>query len=155
MRPRVGAAAVLRPHREMPGTQSHPRPLRRHNGSMTLDYLDFDYSEDADGTGTFDAMASAQPAQLGALQAEVARVLAWAHTRFPDGCYPLEDGGSWHYDLRGSQETSAPLEIVFDGDTHRLTTALGPPGPPRTTVSLSISGNAHFCAALRETFGLE
>ena len=24
---------------------------------MTLDYLDFDYSEDDEGTGTFDAMA--------------------------------------------------------------------------------------------------
>ena len=26
--------------------------------AMTLDYLDFDYSEDEEGTGTWDAMAS-------------------------------------------------------------------------------------------------
>ena len=46
---------------------------------MTLNYLDFDYSEDADGTGTFDAMASVLPAQLPALHAEITQVLAWAH----------------------------------------------------------------------------
>ena len=41
---------------------------------MNLQYLDFDYSEDADGTGTFDAMASVSPAQTPALQAPAARM---------------------------------------------------------------------------------
>ena len=31
---------------------------------MTLDYLDFDYSEEPDGNGSFDAMASVGPQQL-------------------------------------------------------------------------------------------
>ena len=43
---------------------------------MPLNYLDFDYSEDADGNGTLDAMASVLPAQLPALQSEIAAVLA-------------------------------------------------------------------------------
>ena len=43
---------------------------------MPLNYLDFDYSEDADGNGTLDAMASVLPAQLPALQNEIAAVLA-------------------------------------------------------------------------------
>ena len=36
--------------------------------NMDLNYLDFDYSEDADGVGTFDAMASVAPAQIAALR---------------------------------------------------------------------------------------
>ena len=43
---------------------------------MNLNYLDFDYSEDADGTGTFDAMASVSPAQVPALHAEISAMLA-------------------------------------------------------------------------------
>ena len=35
---------------------------------MTLDYLDFDYSEDDEGTGTFDAMACVTEAQWARLQ---------------------------------------------------------------------------------------
>lgn len=122
---------------------------------MTLDYLDFDYSEDADGTGTFDAMASVPAAQLAKLQAEVARVLAWAHAGFPGECLPLEDGGTWQYDLRGSQETSASLGLEFDAETSRLAATAGPAGPPRTTVCLALSGNAEFCAAFRVAFGLD
>ena len=41
---------------------------------MALDYLDFDYSEDAEGTGTWDAMACVQPQRLGALHAATLRV---------------------------------------------------------------------------------
>lgn len=122
---------------------------------MTLDYLDFDYSEDADGTGTFDAMASVQPAQLVHLHAEVARVLAWAHAGFPGECRPLEDGGTWQYDLRGSQETSAPLTLEFDAETSRLSATPGSAGAPRTTVCLTLSGNAGFCAAFRDAFGVD
>ena len=61
---------------------------------MPLNYLDFEYSEDADGNGTLDAMASVLPAQLPALQSEIAAVLAWAHAHWPGACAPLEDGGA-------------------------------------------------------------
>ena len=40
---------------------------------MTLDYLDFDYSEDTEGVGVFDAMASTGAEQVAAVRAEVVR----------------------------------------------------------------------------------
>ena len=52
---------------------------------MTLDYLDFDYSDDGDGQGSFDALASVAPAQVAAVHAEIETVLAWAHAQFPGG----------------------------------------------------------------------
>ena len=121
---------------------------------MDLHYLDFDYSEDADGAGTFDAMASVPPAQLPALHAEIEAVLAWAHQRFPDACGPAEEGGEWQYDLQGVQEASTPLAVAFDAQAGRLSTVPGTPAPPRTTLSLSVGGHAGFCEALREAFGI-
>ena len=55
---------------------------------MTLDWLEFDYSEDAEGNGSFDSMAAASPAQLAALEAEIVSVLAWAHAHFGDPLPP-------------------------------------------------------------------
>ena len=49
---------------------------------MTLDYLDFDYSEDDEGTGTFDAMACVTEAQWARLQHEITQVLQWCHGSF-------------------------------------------------------------------------
>lgn len=122
---------------------------------MNLNYLDFDYSEDTDGTGTFDAMASVSPAQIPALHAEISAVLAWAHLHWPDACGPSEDGGEWQYDLQGVQEVSTPLVLTFDDTAEQLHTAAGCPAPPRTTITLTISGNAAFCGALREAFEIE
>lgn len=121
---------------------------------MTLNYLDFDYSEDDEGTGTFDAMASVPPAQLAALHAEVAQVLLWAHAEFPDACAPSEDGGRWQYDLQGVQEVSTALSIEFDAATGRLRSTPGIAAPPRTTLTLAISGSADFCSALRLAFDI-
>lgn len=122
---------------------------------MPLRYLDFDFSEDAEGTGTFDAMASVSPAQLATLQAEISTVLAWAHQHWPDACGPAEDGGAWQYDLQGVQEISTPLVLEFDAACGQLRTAAGSPAPPRTTITLTISGSADFCNTLREAFGIE
>lgn len=122
---------------------------------MTLNYLDFDYSEDADGTGTFDAMASVPSAQVPALYAEVAALLAWAHAQFPDACGPEEDGGEWQYDLQGVQETSTPLTLEYEPGARSIHTVAGAPLAPRTTLTLSISGGPSFCAALRDRFGIE
>lgn len=119
---------------------------------MNLNYLDFDYSEDADGSGTFDAMASVLPAKLPALQAEIAAVLAWADSHWPDACGPSEEGGVWQYDLQGSQEVSTPLALWFDSVSGELRTTLGTPAPARTTISFTLSGGADFCAALRGAF---
>ena len=122
---------------------------------MSLRYLDFDFIEDAEGTGTFDAMASVLPAQVAPLQAEISAVLAWAHQHWPDACGPLEEGGAWQYDLQGVQEVSTPLVLEFDAASRQLRTVAGTPAPPRTAITLSISGGADFCAALREAFGID
>lgn len=104
---------------------------------MTLDYLDFDYSEDTEGIGVFDAMATVRPQQLAAVRAEVEQVLGWANDVFSGRRGPVEDGGEWDYDLQEMQEKDAAL-----------------PGEPRHTMTLSISGTEAFCAAFREAFDL-
>lgn len=118
----------------------------------TLHFLDFDYSEDDEGTGTFDAMASVAPWQVQTLHAEVAAVLAWAYTNFPDACGPSEDGGLWQYDLQGLQEVATRVALDFDAVAGHITATPGAPSAPRFTVTLSVSGHAEFCAALRNAF---
>ena len=122
---------------------------------MELHYLEFDYSEDDEGTGTFDAMASVARAQVAALYAEVSSVLVWAHSQFPDSCAAQEDGGQWQYDLQGVQEQSTPLVLEFDADDVCLRSSTRAPAAARTVVTLSISGSAQFCGALREAFGID
>jgi hypothetical protein len=100
--------------------------------SSELRYLDFDYSEDADGHGSFDAMASVEPERLGEVQAEIDRVLAWAEAAFPDARGALDEGAVWDYDLQHTRD-----DARFE------------------TLALSLSGTADFCAALRERFGLD
>ena len=97
-----------------------------------LRYMDFDYSEDTEGHGTFDAMASTAPAKTREVLAEVAEVLAWANAAFPDAQGALEDGAAWDFDL---QQTREALDL--------------------DTVTFSLSGTTDFCAALREQFKLD
>lgn len=118
---------------------------------MTLDWLEFDYSEDAEGNGSFDAMAAAAPAQLHALQAEIARVLDWAHARFGEPL-PPDEGGEWHYALQGVQEAATALRV--DHARGRLALTPGPASPPRVTLSLTLVGTPGFCAAFRQQFAL-
>ena len=98
-----------------------------------LRYLDFDYSEDTEDHGTFDAMASTPPEKTHEVRAEVELVLAWAEAAFPDARGALDEGGMWDYDLQESNEDD----------------------PRYDTITLSISGTADFCAALRERFALD
>jgi len=100
--------------------------------SSELRYLDFDYSEDADGHGSFDAMASVAPERLGEVQAEIDRVLAWAEAAFPDARGALDEGATWDHDLQHTRD-----DARFE------------------TLAFSLSGTADFCAALRERFGLD
>ncbi|MDA8457241.1 hypothetical protein M4R22_20985 [Acidovorax sp. GBBC 3334] len=121
---------------------------------MTLRYLDFDYSEDGEGCGTWDAMASVGAAQLQALHDEIAAVLDWAHAQFGDAQGPIEDGGLWDYDLQAVEEVSTVQTLRFDQGTRRLVAESGTAAAPRHTVTLSLSGTEAFCAAFREHFGL-
>lgn len=122
---------------------------------MTLHYLDFDYTEDELGHGTFDAMASTAAAPVAAVRNEVARVLDWAYATFPDMRAPLEEGGEWDYNLEGQQEWTAHEAISYDEVTGKFSSQLGPAGAPRHTVTFSISGSTQFCEAFRMHFGIE
>ena len=75
--------------------------------TMPLHYLIFDASDDGDGTGTWEAMASVRAPQLPAVLAEVQAVLAWAEAHAPG--------------LRG------PTRMTFDGFS--TLTMLPPPAP--------------------------
>ena len=121
---------------------------------MTLSYLDFDYSEDAEGIGTLEAVASTWPEQVPAVQAEMAQVLDWACRAFAGRRAPVDEGGDWDYDLHGMQEFTAPEAINYDEATRWFAVRLGPAGKPRHTVTLAISGTAEFCEAFRQHFGL-
>jgi hypothetical protein len=117
-----------------------------------LMFLDFEFSEDEQGWGTFDAMASTGPQQVATVRAEIAQVLAWAHASFPDMRAPLDEGGEWDFNLQGQQESSAHESIDFDEHSGRITSHLSPAGPTRHTVTLSLSGSPQFCDAFRAEF---
>ena len=121
---------------------------------MTLDYLDFDDSEDAHGHGSFEAMASVPATRLPALQAEIARVLDWAFATFPGQRAPLEEGGEWDYLLEAQQEWSAPDILSYDEAARRFSSRPGQAGPVRHTLTLALSGSEQFCEAFRQKFGL-
>lgn len=115
-----------------------------------LAYLDFDYSEDAHGHGSFDAMAAAAPSQLPALLAEVARVLDWAHAQFGAPA-ALDEGGEWDCELQGVREVATTLQVRHVPGAG-LDLQPGATGEPRVTVSVTLTGTPAFCAALREAF---
>jgi hypothetical protein len=121
---------------------------------MTLEDLDFDYSEDPQGHGSFDAMASATSAQFPALQAEVQRVLGWAHREFAGERGALDDGAEWDYALQGVREVATTLDLRYEPEAGLLHLESGATGAPRLTLSLTLSGTPQFCEAFRSAFGL-
>jgi hypothetical protein len=121
---------------------------------MTLAYLDFEFSEDGAGHGSFDAMAAAMPAQLAALQAEVIAVLAWAQREFPNRG-SVDDGGEWDYELQGTQEVATALDVRYDPGARCLELQPAQTCAPRVTLSLTVSGTAQFCAAFRAAFAVD
>ena len=122
---------------------------------MALNYLDFDYSEDEQGHGTFDAMASTATQHVAAVLEEIAQVLDWANAAFPDLRAPLDEGGEWDYNLEGQQEWTAHEAIAYDEVTGKFSSQLSPAGALRHTMTLSLSGSPQFCEAFRQTFKIE
>ncbi|HSV45200.1 MAG TPA: hypothetical protein VLJ58_05355 [Ramlibacter sp.] len=117
-----------------------------------LQYLDFDFSDEDSGRGSFDAMASVLPERLPALLAEIAAVLGWATGAFGPGGAG-EDEGEWGYDLQGLIEPGTALEVVYD-EGSGVVTLTPAAGPARTTLTLTLSGSPAFCDAFRKRFEL-
>lgn len=119
---------------------------------MQLQYLDFDFSDEESGRGSFDAMASVLADRLPALLAEIAAVLRWAVGTFgPGGA--LDDEGEWDYDLQAILEPGTPIDVSFDETSGEISLA-SDAGPGRTTLTLTLSGSDAFCVAFREKFEL-
>ena len=115
---------------------------------MSLRYLDFDYSEDTEDIGVFEAMATTGPQQAAAVHAEIIEALPGRRGPVGDG------GGEWDYDLQAMQELTVPQTLEYDEARGRLEVRTGPACTPRHTVTLTISGTPAFCAAFRDRFGL-
>ena len=59
---------------------------------MRLQFLVFDDSENPQGHGSFEAIASVRQVQLAALRAEIAEVVDWAETAFAGQRAPRQPG---------------------------------------------------------------
>jgi hypothetical protein len=88
--------------------QAQWRPLNSAQYAMALDYLEFDYSEDEEGTGTWDAMASVKAERVPALAGEIEALLRWASQKFAGRQGALEDGNDWDYDLQAQDDDGQP-----------------------------------------------
>jgi hypothetical protein len=80
-----------------------------------LHYLIFDASDDGEGTGTWDAMASVRASEVPAVMAEVQAVLTWAEQHSPGPRGPLDEGGAWDADQQVQQDgdwTTVTLTIT-------------------------------------------
>lgn len=100
------------------------------------DFLHFDATDNGDGTGTWEAMASApagDPALLQIGQAMQA-VVAWVADRAEGPRGPSEEGGEWDADIAATQEggwTTLTLTLTGAWDwgsacVAELQDALGP-----------------------------
>ena len=115
-----------------------------------LHYLDFDFSDEDSGRGSFDAMASVLPDRLPALLGEIAAVLQWAVAAFGTAG-AQEDESEWGYELQGVAEPGTPLNVVYDNG-NGVVTLTPDSGPARTTLTLTLSGSPTFCSAFKERF---
>ena len=84
---------------------------------MHLQFFIFDASDDGEGTGTWEAMASVRESDLPALNAEVQAVLARAMTNEPGPRGPLDERGSW----------DAEEQVTCDGEWTTVTLTLTGP----------------------------
>jgi len=121
---------------------------KTHGVNPQLHYLDFDFSDEDSGRGSFDAMASVMPDRVPGLLAEIGVVLGWAVGAFGP-CGASGDEAEWGYELQGISEPGLPLKVVYDRGVVTLTPAAG---ASRTTLTLTLSGSPAFCEAFRDRF---
>jgi len=121
---------------------------------MKLHFLDFDYSEDEEGTATWDAVASVPATRLLELQQEIITVLAWAHAEFGHLRAPLELGGLWDYDLQYERDEYPLMALSYDADAQQLRPAPQALAGEQVTLTVSVSGVPVFGEAFAAQFDL-
>ena len=115
-----------------------------------LNYLDFETSDDGDGTTTFDAMAYATADRWPALQAEVEQVLQWCTDELgPPG--PLDRGHAWDVDVQLQSDAGHVLAVRWDV-SQRMLAAPEAAHCPALQLTLTLSGSEAFGAALEQAF---
>ena len=80
-----------------------------------MNHLIFDVTDNADGTGSWEAMASVRGAQLPAVMAEVEAALVEAERVQPGPRGPLDEGGAWDAEVQLQQDgewTAVTLTIT-------------------------------------------
>ncbi len=71
---------------------------------MPLNYLIFDASDDGEGTGSWEAMATVRAERLQRVMVEVEAALAAAAQDAPGPRGPLDEGGAWDAELQVQHE---------------------------------------------------
>lgn len=117
-----------------------------------MKYLEFDYNEDADGTGTFDAVASVGEARWPELCAEVSELLRWAEQEWGERV-PLDEGGVWDASLEAVHESVQQLAVENGPSWEFQVTPVGT-AQSRYTLTVTLCGTPAFCDSVREQFGL-
>lgn len=77
-----------------------------------MNFLIFDASDDGQGQGTWEAMASVRAERLPQLMAEVHAALALAKRLAPGPRGPMEDGGVWDTELHRQAQNAAGWTTV-------------------------------------------
>lgn len=117
---------------------------------MQLHYLDFDFSDEESGHGSFDAMATVKPERLPALLQEITAVLQWAFEAFGP-ISTLHDAHEWDFELQASTESGEPIQAEVDLATGHLTVPAAA-GMDLSTWTLTLSGSPGFCDAFLRAF---
>ncbi len=120
--------------------------------NMTLHFLDFDYSEDMEGTATWDAVASVPAARSAELEQEIVKVLAWAYAEYGALRGPLESGGLWDYDLQCECAEHPLLALSYDPNSQRLVPWPQISPGEQLTLTLSLCGGPAFGEAFQARF---
>ena len=119
-----------------------------------LQFLDFDRTEDTQGTTAWDAMASPPPHHTAALLAEVTALLQRLHAAHGQPG-PLDEQHAWDCDLHIAGDDGTVLAWQW----HEQTLAWAAPDrlPPATrlTVSLALTGDAAFTHTLEQEIAAE
>jgi hypothetical protein len=116
---------------------------------MQLEYLIFDSTDEADGSCSFDALASVVAERMPALGDEIAAVLRWARHTFGAPA-AFEDGGDWDFHLQARGEDEVPLPIGYDLAQDEV--AVVPAVRGRVSVALTLSGSRSFADAFNHAF---